>query len=105
MPASSVSHVPTGTRPPCVLGLLGFRRPCTNELTDGTTRDERAGVGPARLRGRPCARRSRRLLLRPPLGQAPRRAASAGLNQGRSALRELAVATGDPAGRARPPAK
>ena len=37
MPASSVGHVPTGTRPPCVLGPLGFRQPCTNELTDGTT--------------------------------------------------------------------
>src|SRR5215468_4743276 len=37
MTASSVGHVPTGTRPPCVLVLLGFRRPCTNELTDGTT--------------------------------------------------------------------
>src|SRR5262249_43201542 len=24
---------------PCVLVLLGFRRPCTNELTDGTTND------------------------------------------------------------------
>src|SRR5437773_12255638 len=35
--ASSVGHVPLGTWPPCVLVLLGFRRPCTNELTDGTT--------------------------------------------------------------------
>src|SRR4051794_32920097 len=38
MTASSEARVPTGTRPPCVLVLLGFRRPCTNELTDGTTR-------------------------------------------------------------------
>src|SRR5262249_20733816 len=37
MTASSVGHVPSGTRPPCVLVLLGFRRPCTNERTDGTT--------------------------------------------------------------------
>src|SRR2546430_17693208 len=37
MTSSSVGHVPLGTRPPCVLVLLGFRRPFTNELTDGTT--------------------------------------------------------------------
>src|SRR5438105_3258470 len=40
MPASSVGHVPLGTRPPCVLGLLGFRRPCTNGLTDVTARNK-----------------------------------------------------------------
>src|SRR5256885_6789465 len=38
MTSSSVGHVPLGARPPCVLVLLGFRRPFTNELTDGTTR-------------------------------------------------------------------
>src|SRR3954464_6504176 len=41
MTASSEVRVPTGTRPPCVLVLLGFRRPFTNELTDGTTRKRR----------------------------------------------------------------
>src|SRR5438034_8635826 len=41
MTASSVGHVRSGTRPPCVLVLLGFRRPCTNELTDGTTNGPR----------------------------------------------------------------
>jgi ribulose-phosphate 3-epimerase len=46
MTASSVGPVPTGTWPPCVLVLLGFRRPDTNELTDGTTvacQDHRMG--------------------------------------------------------------
>jgi len=42
MTASSVGHVPSGTRPPCVLVLLGFRRPYTTELTDGTTSDRAA---------------------------------------------------------------
>src|SRR5437868_6597985 len=40
MPASSVGHVPLGTRPPCVLGLLGFHRPVTNGLTDVTARNK-----------------------------------------------------------------
>src|SRR2546430_683701 len=33
MSASSVGHVPLGTRPPCVLGLLGYRRPDRKVLT------------------------------------------------------------------------
>src|SRR5262245_41683982 len=63
MTTSSVGHVPTGTWPPCVLVLLGFRRPCTNELTDATTdgagdardvplRPERDRGDPARSPGR-----------------------------------------------------
>jgi hypothetical protein len=39
MPASSVGHVSADTRLPCVLGLLGFRRPCRNDLTVVTTYD------------------------------------------------------------------
>src|ERR1700682_213711 len=35
--ASSVGPAPPGAWPPCVHVLLGFRRPCTNELTNGTT--------------------------------------------------------------------
>src|SRR5262249_35872693 len=45
MTASSVGPVPTGTWPPCVLVLLGFRLPCTNELTDATS----DGAGAARV--------------------------------------------------------
>src|SRR5207249_7316722 len=39
MPVSSVGHSATRPmdRPPCVLGLLDFRRPFTNELPDGAT--------------------------------------------------------------------
>ena len=33
MSVSSVGHVPLGTRPPCVLGLLGYRRPDRKVLT------------------------------------------------------------------------
>src|SRR5437773_9426168 len=39
MPASSVGHVPSGTRSPCVLALLGFRRPARNVPTVVTTAD------------------------------------------------------------------
>jgi GTP-binding protein len=37
MPASSVGRIRTSIRPPCVLGLLGFRRPGGNVLTVATT--------------------------------------------------------------------
>src|SRR5213082_1287195 len=33
MSVSSVGHVPLGTRPPCVLGLFGYRRPDRKVLT------------------------------------------------------------------------
>src|SRR6266446_7543588 len=45
--ASSVGPAPPGAWPPCVLVLLGFRCPCTNELTNGITIED------ARLRA--CA--------------------------------------------------
>src|SRR5262245_59314042 len=36
-------------QPPCVLVLLGFRRPCTNELTDGTTRTRKGAAATERI--------------------------------------------------------
>src|SRR3954447_13634271 len=39
MPVSSVGRVSADTQPPGVLGLLGFRRPCRNDLTVVTTYD------------------------------------------------------------------
>src|SRR6266511_452013 len=41
-PVSSVGRVLRSTRPPCVLGLLGFRRPRRSELTAAATRNQRS---------------------------------------------------------------
>ena len=73
MTSSSLGHVPSGTRPPCVLVLLAYRRPSTNELTDATTSrssgSRRGRSGPRCARGGAAVdpaplRRLRRLLLR-----------------------------------------
>src|ERR1700756_344667 len=55
--ASSVGPAPPGAWPPCVLVLLGFRWPCTNELTDVTTRDRPAGETGCQERALPDDRR------------------------------------------------